>query len=156
MPIKELSKTIEKDLDCLKALAARNALGLRGNKGTVIDEVNQTGADTEGPDRFDATTFDSVFDRSSLLKDYAAARNFVKVNSPENGSSAEVILVMRQHEFLAALQRDYMNRKLSRIQSLGLAANRALRLSEDKSSTFEHGIRRILKLYLELAGREKV
>ena len=121
MPIKELSPTFEKILKFFKFAATKNTDMLRGVDGGALQDITQD-TSKPGPNRYKPEEFNETFSRTSLKEDYLKARKFEGKTSANNGTVGEVVLVTKQHEFLSGLQRDYMARKMSRVQSVAIDA----------------------------------
>jgi hypothetical protein len=152
MAIKSLSKVFESTLKFFKAASEADIKALRGNGGGVNFEINEEGIDSVGPDRDKPEEYNSTFDRTSLLQDYRDARTFKGVGDKDNGIVSDVILVTRQHEFMSGLQRDYMARKMSRIQAIGLDAELATNMSKDDKSPLKKTLYGMLTRWFKYTG----
>lgn len=151
---KKLDPTFEKVLNCLMEAAKQTGAGLTGEAGTALAEPNRNGPDSPGPDRFKPKEFVTEYSRNQLTtKDYPDARKFEGAQA-KNGSAAEVVLVMRQFEFMGVLQRDYMWRKCGRLQMEALASVRATNLGNTATSAYDRGIRQALQKLIALVSKE--
>lgn len=129
--------------------------GLRNRDQLKFEDVNTKSKDEKGPATFKLQQFITEFDRKPLLSDYEKARKVVPKSPHDSGSNLEVMTVMAEWEFMASVQRDYMERKQSRMSMHANAVNRAYCLSLESTSPTRAGLFNKLKAFLAWAATNK-
>lgn len=143
--LKDVTKT-------MRQYAEKTATGLTGEAETRLEEPNETGINTAGPDRFDLDAIMQEFDRAELEGQYRQIRESIPTGERGDPSTVEAMLVMRENEFLAAMERDYMMRKRSRIRGEAHAATRKRGHGLENYNPTDKMFMRILDVMLERSG----
>lgn len=149
-----LDKKFQDKVVSLTDHAKETAQGMLNLGQVAWDTLDDKGPDEPGPERF-LRTFHEDYDRERLAKQYIEL-NSKTSSSPKDVKSklSQVKFCRMQHDYLMAMERDFLMRRRSRVRIEGHAA--AVRdMLSDNAGPFQMGPLRLAKQLLAQSGEDE-